>query len=384
MGKHAMLSASGASRWLACPPSALYEREFPESQSSYADEGTLAHELATILIGQKGWGINMDGPIKRIKEHELYSDEMMEYIDTYAEFVVNRFRDAPEGAILCLEQLVSLETYIPKGYGTVDVGIPANRVLEVIDLKYGKGVPVHAEENPQAMTYALGLLDEYDLLYDIQLVRITIYQPRIDNVSTYEITAKNLKRWGYEVLKAGALKATVGEGEYVAGDHCRFCRARSMCKTAATYNLQLATRDFAPPQNVTDDQVVKILKRAASMKQWIKAVEEKALEMAVMQGKKWPGMKVVQGRSVRKYTDQGAIIENLKKAGIPEEEVVNKKLLGITEMSKKLTTLQFQQLVEPHVIKPPGKPTLVDESDKRPEFNSSEAAALDFASGEDD
>ncbi len=379
MANHAMLSASGASRWLTCSPSARFEKEFPEQQSDYADEGTLAHELASYVIAAKASETLVEPHVlERIQADKHYSSEMSFIVDEYADFVIERFREASKGAMLVLEQRVDLRMFIPEGFGTVDVGIPADYMLDIIDLKYGQGVPVDAEENPQIMLYALGILQEYKLLYDIKRVRMTIYQPRLENISTFEMSAENLERWGYEVVIPGALKAYKGEGEFIPGDHCRFCRAKAQCKAAAKFNLELAARDFAAPVNlVSDEQVVRILGRAASMKKWLTSVEEMALRMA-LGGKVWPGLKVVAGKSMRKYTNEQAIKEGLIEAGYQEDLIVNKKLTGITDLSSKITKLDFQKYVDPHIVKPPGSPALVPVTDKRPAFNSSEAAAKAF------
>lgn len=385
MKAHALLSASGASRWLICTPSARFEEQCAEQESSYADEGTLAHELAVHLIIYYAYGINVDRELKKIQENELYDASMLDYITEYAKWVVQKVRDAPEGAILLQEQRLNLHEYVPEGFGTSDVDIVGGNMLEVIDLKYGKGVVVDAFENKQMMLYALGVWEEVNLLYNIEYVRMTIYQPRIDNISSYDMAIEDLLKWVREVLIPTAKEAFKGTGEFVPGDHCRFCRARSICKATAQWNLQLAAREF-DPASLTDEQMVKILLRAKSIKNWITSIENYAMTLAIRDGKKWPGMKVVQGRSVRKITDEQAVILALERAGVDVEgeKIVNKKLSGITQLTKILTTLQFQQNVEPHLFKPPGKPTLVSITDKRPEYNRDEAAALDFKTEDDE
>lgn len=380
--KHALLSASGAKRWMTCTPSARLEEHIPQVESPYADEGTLAHEIGEWLIKEAIWGISVQHEIDKLKDNPFYSDEMYEYCWGYAEFVATRLREAPDGAVLIQEQRLALTEFIPEGFGTTDNAIVAPGYCEIIDLKYGKGVPVDSYENPQLMVYALGVLAEYDLLYDIKNVVMTIYQPRIDNTSTYEITANNLYRWGRETLRPAALLAFQGIGDILPGEHCKFCRVRPVCKEHAKYNLALAAREFEPAE-ITDEQLVKILKRAKAIKNWITSVEQYALRRA-LEGHKWPGLKVVEGRSVRKYSDQQAVIEAISAAGLPEDDFVIKKLPGITELSKKMSKLDFQKIVEPLLIKPKGSPTLADEDDKRPEWNSSAAAYLDFMSPDED
>lgn len=378
--KHAMLSPSGASRWLTCTPSARLEQEYAESQSAYADEGTFAHELAEIIIREKAYHMDLSNQIERLiatREGELYyNEEMHMFCEEYAEFVVEYARNAPSGSVLIQEAELDVSHYIPGGFGHVDNAIIGDDWMTVIDLKYGKGVPVDAEENKQMMVYSLGAYRAYDFLYDIQNIRMIIYQPRIGNISTWEISVKDLLRWANEVLKPGAKAAWNGEGELVAGDHCRFCRVRATCKEVAKVNLQLAARDFDPP-TLADEQVSKILLKAKQIKNWITAVENYALQQA-LKGKEWLGMKIVQGRSVRKYKDEKAVLEALEKSGADVNKLFIKKPLGITKMSKQLTKLQFQSIIEPLLHKPPGKPTLVSLDDKRAEWNREEAAALDF------
>ena len=372
---HAKLSASGASRWMACPPSATYEQQFPEQESVYADEGTLAHAIANLLIQHKAFNIPLDKRMDEFKNDPLFNEEMWGHVNNFADYVIDKVRNTPGSIHLFLEERLDMRTWIPEGFGTSDVTMISDAALEVVDYKHGKGVPVDVYENKQLLTYALGALHEFGMLYDPKIVRVTVFQPRIDNIETYELSTSDLIRWGNEVLKPAAELAWNGEGEFEAGDHCRFCRAKALCPTNAKYNLQLAKLAFADTEvaTVSDEHVVKILARASSMKRWITSVEDMALKMAI-QGKVWPGMKLVAGRSIRKYTNEAEIIKGLIADGVLEEEIVNKKLAGITDLSSKITKLQYQQLVDPHVVKPPGKPTLVDENDKRPEWNANAKA----------
>lgn len=389
MSEHAMLSASGASRWLVCTPSARLEETLDEVESVYADEGTLAHDIAKHMILYKLKRYSSEGAYKdtmtRFKEDELFNEEMLEYLDEYSSFVVAKYKSDSRNLIF-LEQKLELEEYIPEGFGTVDVMIINPDLLQVIDYKHGKGVPVDAVENSQTKVYSLGALKEFDFFFDkVKTIQMTIYQPRIENISTFEISTQELLLWAEEVLKPTALIAFNGLGEYVPGSHCKFCRAKPTCKAHAVYNLQLAAQEFAvptvvnptPANLITDEQVSKILLRAKRMKEWITSVEEYALREA-LGGKKWPGLKLVSGRSSRKYGDEKQIMKNLLAAGIEEEKVVNKKLPGIIELSKNISKLDFKKYVEPHIVKPDGSPALVSEKDKRPERNSDTAAALDF------
>lgn len=348
-----------------------------EVRSSYADEGTLAHKIAEFRIKEIAFGIDLSAMINPLKLDALFTEEMMGFVDDYATFVVERVKAAPPGALLVQEHRLNYHEFVPEGFGTLDNGIPAPGVLEIIDLKYGKGVPVDAYENEQLMIYALGMLLDYDILFDIEKVKMTIYQPRIDNISTYEMSREDLYIWANQVLKPVAKIAFAGMGELIPGDHCRFCKVAPVCEANAKMNLALAAKEFDLTGIITDEQVVKVLLKADSMEKWIKSVKAHALRMA-LEGYKWPGMKIVQGRSVRKYGDTDAIVKGLVDAGYSEEKMLTKKLLAMTHLKKIVSKLHFEQYVDPYLIKPPGKPALVPADDKRPEWNSIEAAAADF------
>jgi len=376
---HAILSASGASRWLACPPSARYEQQFPEQESEYADEGTLAHAIGVLLIEHKAYGIPFDKRMIELRAHELYTEEMWEFCNDFADYVIEIVRGLPGQVMIFLERRLDMREWIPEGFGTSDVVILCENMLIIVDFKYGKGVPVSAYENKQLMTYTLGALYQYSVLFKIRTCRMVIYQPRIGNIDQYEIGVQEVMRWGYEVLKPGALVAWEGEGSFAAGEHCRFCRARSYCTTNASYNLSLAKHAFMPEvTSLRDDQLVTIYNRAGEITRWVNGIKDMMLKEALA-GKEWPGLKLVRGRSVRKYANEKQIIENLVNDGIVEEEIVNKKLTGIIDLTAKISKLQFEQHVQPFVIKPEGKPTLVVEEDKRPALNASSEAAEVFA-----
>jgi hypothetical protein len=376
MRKHAMLSASGADRWLVCTPSARLESELPETESVYADEGTLAHEFCFWEIRHKIWGVDIENKLIALKQNELYDESMLGYAEEFAEFIAEKYRKAPRGTFIVQERKFNLQEYIPKGFGTSDATLVGPGFIDVNDFKYGKGVPVDAYENAQMMIYGLGAYEEFNLLYPIDIAYLTIYQPRIENISTYEITTENLIRWGREVLRPTALRAYAGEGDFIPGDHCRFCKVKAICSANARLQLTLAAREF-DPSTVTDEQIVKVLLRADQVKNWVKAVENYALKMA-LQGKKWPGLKLVEGRSNRIYADVDKIIKQLVEVGYNENELVNKKPIGITEMKKKISKQHMDAIVNPLLIKPIGKPTLTVEDDKRPEWDKNAAAAIDF------
>ena len=382
--KHAILSASGAYRWLACPPSARLEEQFAETTSTYAEEGTLAHGIAEqklrFLLKQIS-DQDYAQALQVFEKNEFYSASMLDYIETYTSIVIEKVNEAKArsaDAVVLLEQKLDFSDWVPEGFGTGDVVIISDGVLEIIDLKYGKGVPVAAEENAQMKLYALGALATFDSLYDIKTVRMTIVQPRLDSISSDEIPAETLYWWADTELIKRAQLAWEGKGEFQAGEHCRFCRARYTCRARAEANLELAKMEFKKPELLTDEEIGEVLKQADDLKAWVSDVFDYALVQARDHGKKFPGWKLVEGRSVRQYADEGAVAKKLTEAGYKEEQIYEKKLWGITAMEKLLGKTLFNELLGGLVIKPPGKPTLVPEADKRPEINSIAAAMADF------
>lgn len=381
---HALLSPSSASRWLACTPSAKLESTFKDVTSEVAKEGTLAHKLGELLLQQYTGNIIKAVFKKRIAEIEadpLYNESMYDHADAYATFVMERFNEAKahtSDALLFLEKRLDLTRYVQEGFGTGDAGIIADGVLDIIDLKYGKGVLVDAKDNKQMMLYALGWLEDFDHLYDVHTVRMTIYQPRIDNYSSAEIAVEELRTWAETELRPLAALAYKGEGEFKAGEHCRFCKVKATCKANADYNLQLAKYDFKAPELLTDEEIVDILARADLFSSWLKAIDEYTLSEAVNNNKKWPGHKLVEGRSVRQYSDESEVAHKLVVHGMKTDDIYTKKLLGITAMEKLIGKKDFNTWLSDLIVKPPGKPTLVPASDKRPEYHSNESAVKEF------
>ena len=381
---HAILSPSGASRWLNCPPSARLEQTFPDSSGEAAKEGTLAHELGEAFLKHAlriGTFDQNEKTIALIESNPMFTPDMWEHASNYANYVLEAFNAAQaitKDAVIQIEANLNLTDYVPEGFGTGDAVIIADGTMDIIDLKYGKGVNVSCENNKQMMLYALGGLREFDYMYDIQNVRMTIYQPRMDNISTFEMSVKDLQEWAETVLKPTAKLAFEGKGEFKVGDHCRFCRAKAVCKANANQNLELAQYDFADSILLTDSEVADILSRASAFKSWLTSVEEMALTEAVEKGKNWPGFKLVEGRSNRVYMDEQKVAQALTREGFGEDEIYLKKLLGITAMEKAITKKTFESVLGSLVIKPAGKPTLVSESDKRSAWNSAESAKNDF------
>ena len=370
---HAVLSPSAASRWLACTPSARLELQFPDKAGDYAKEGTLAHEFGELFLRQK-LGSDVAGLLVKARKNEFYTPDMETHAEEYAALVWEKYeiaRKTTPDAILLVEEHIDLTAYVPEGFGTGDAVIIADDLLEIIDLKYGKGVAVSAKRNKQMMLYALGALLKYSIMYGVNRVRMTIYQPRIGNVSEWEITAADLLEWAETELKQRAKMAFEGIGEQVPGDHCRFCRAKAVCKALAEQNLSVAKEEFMQVGLLTPEQVAEILPKLDGLVNWANAVEEYALDQA-LQGVKFPGFKIVEGRSIRKYADDKKVAERLEANGYGDIIYKPKELKTITTLEKALTKKGFEALVGDLIVKPAGKPTLVPESDKRPEWSSAE------------
>lgn len=362
---HAVLSASSSKRWLNCPPSAKLNDEVPDITTEYAKEGTNAHELAEYKVNQL-LGIKVDNPTENL---DYYNQEMEECTNSYAQYIAEQMSQYSSPVVM-VEQRLDFSKYVPGGFGTGDCIIVADEVLTVIDFKYGKGVAVEAEYNPQMMLYALGALEMFSILYDINEVKMVIFQPRIENISEFSMPISDLMNWAENELKPKAELAAKGEGEFCAGEHCRFCKVKATCRKRAEYNLAIAKYDFAPPDMLENSEIEMILERADALTAWAADVKEYALSEA-LKGRKWNGYKVVEGRSNRKYTDEKMAAAVVKNAG--KDPYSEPKILGITEMTKLLGgKKKFDELLSKYVCKPQGKPTLVPESDKRKEWSSAE------------
>ncbi len=362
---HAFLSASSAHRWLACPPSARASEHAGERASPYAQEGTDAHSLCEYKV-LKALGRDAPDPTEDL---DYFDKQMDECTDDYCAFVMEQLEEVKESCsdpLVMVEQELDFSRWVPDGFGTGDCVIVADGVLHVIDFKYGAGVPVDAEGNPQLRCYALGALDAYDGIYDIETVKMSIFQPRKAILSTSVMDKADLLRWADEVLAPAAKLAYEGKGEFKAGDHCQFCKVKSVCRKRAEYNLELARYDFAMPDTLTKEEVAAVLSRIDSLVSWGNDVREYALKQALA-GVKYDGFKLVEGRSVRKYTDEGAVAAAVSSAGYDPYE---KRVLGITAMTSLLGKKQFDELLGGFITKPQGKPTLVPDTDKRPARNN--------------
>lgn len=363
MSSHALLSPSSSERWINCPPSAK-ENVGGDTGSSYAQQGTDAHALCEYKV-KKALGYSVRDPTEDLT---YFDEEMSECTDAYCEYVMEQVQAAkaccPDPLVL-VEQRLDFTRWVAESFGTADCVIVADGVMTVIDFKYGLGVLVEADNNSQMRMYALGALHLFESIYDIQTVRMTIFQPRRDNVSTAEISAEELLSWADEVLIPAAILAAKGEGDYKAGKHCQFCKIKATCRKRAEYNLQLAQYDFAVPDTLADDEISMILDRSETFIGWINDIKDYALEQAIS-GKQYPGFKVVEGRSNRRYTNDDAVAAVVTDAGYDPYE---RKLMGVTAMTKLLGKKKFDTLLGTLIEKPKGKPTMVPVSDKRPAWN---------------
>ena len=368
MSDHALLSPSGSHRWLHCTPSAVLETEFDNKSSPAAAEGTAAHALCEHKL-KRMLHRRSKRPVS-----DYNSDEMEEHTDAYVEFVSELLEKAKQNCkdpLVQVEQRLDLSEYVPRAFGTADCLIIADGTLHVIDMKYGLGVLVSAEENPQLKCYGIAALSIYEDLYDIKEVALSIFQPRRENVSTWIISAEELRNWAEKELKPKAQMAFKGEGEYCPGEWCQFCRAAVKCRARAEEKLRIAEEEFKLPPLLTDNEIESILPMLSDITKWANDISAYALEMAVSRGKEWNGYKVVEGRSVRKYADEDAVAEAAKQNGYTD--IYRKSLITLTEMQKLMGKKKFEEILGSLIIKPTGKPTLVPITDKRQAMNVSDA-----------
>ena len=364
--KHAILSASSSHRWLNCSPSARLEQEFEDRETEAAAEGTAAHALCEHKLRR---ALKLQSRRKPISRYDC--DEMDMHTDNYVQFVLEMLSEARQHCadpLINIEQRLDFSCYVPDGFGTGDCIIIGDKTMHVIDFKYGQGVLVDAEQNPQMMLYALGALRLFDSLYDIEEVAMTIYQPRRENISTWTISVADLKTWAEEELIPRAKLAFEGKGDFMPGPWCTFCKAAVKCRARAEEKLALARYEFAQPPLLTDAEIEEILGKLDDLTRWAEEIKAYAQDAALNHGKQWHGYKVVEGRSVRKYSNEEAVVEAANAAGY--HDIFRKTLLPITEMEKLMGKQEFQTILGGLVVKPAGKPTLVPASDKRPAITS--------------
>ena len=370
MAAHARFSPSSGKRYLSCPPSLRLEEQFEDEQSPYAAEGTAGHAMAEYLINK-----HLKKRVRR-PVSDYYSDELMEAVEDYTSYgieVIEKAKQDCDSPFVAVELRVSLDHRVKGCFGTADLVVVDSKKVHIIDLKLGKGVMVDAEQNVQLMIYGLGVLDMLECLYDIATVELTIVQPRLEHLSTWEISTEELKKWGAEVFEPGANMALAGEGTYSAGDHCRFCKARFNCRERANEYLKLAQMEFAEPPLLSDEEVAEVLAKADALKKWAEDIYTYAQNEAIVNHKEWPGYKLVLGRSNRKYTDEEDVAKAATDAGYTD--IFKSTLIGITEMERLMGKKKFNEILGSYVYKPDGKVTLVPDSDKREAINLSTAEA---------
>lgn len=384
MAKHALLSASGAHRWLECTPSAQLELQFPQSTSEYAEEGTAAHELCELTarywLGEISEA-EYENQRDELAKGKYYNAEMQECANDYAKFVAEKAaaaRETCEDAFTALEVRVDFSKYVKDGFGTGDCIIVSDNVLEIIDFKYGKGVRVEAAGNPQMKLYALGAYLEYNTLFDIDSVRMTIFQPRLSGVqSSDEITVKELLEWAEKYVKPRAKLAYKGEGEFAPSEEvCKFCRAKAQCKARADKNLKLF--DEAPDVLLlTPEDAGKILEQAGDIQSWLADLES-LVSSTLLAGQPVEGWKMVEGRSNRRFADELKVVDAMKAAGYDESLLYERKLITLTQMEKDFGKKAVAETLGELIVKPQGKPTLAPAKDKRPEFRPEEQLLAEF------
>ncbi len=364
---HSILGASGAERWMNCPPSARLTEGMQDESTPFAAEGTAAHALCE-------WKVRRALKMRagRRPASDYWTDEMEECTDDYRDYLcdlVGKAKQICKDPVTMIEQHLDFSCWVPDGYGTGDFLLVADGELNIVDFKYGRGVPVYADHNPQMMLYALGALELFDMLYDIHTVTMTIFQPRLSNVSIWSLSAEDLYKWAEEELRPKAELASKGEGEYTPGSWCRFCKARNQCRARAESFLKLAQMEFRPPALLSDEEIAEVMGQAEELSRWASDVMAYATAAAIEDGRHFEGYKIVEGRSVRKFTDTAAVEKAAKEAGYTD--IYNKTLITLTAFEKLMGKEAFQEILGPYVEKPQGKLTLVPVSDKRPEVTIS-------------
>lgn len=376
--KHALLSASSADRWLNCPPSARLTETIKDTSSPFAAEGTLAHELGELLLRKDLKLITTrlySKELKQIQEHDMYYNGMVDDVEDYTNYVIETYNEAlsrTKDAQIFLEERLDFSMYVPKPSGTGDCIIIADGEMEIIDLKFGKGVEVSPINNSQLKLYALGAYEKYGFIYGIEKISMTIAQVRLNNISTWTITSEMLEEWAEKELKPKAQIAYEGKGETMPGDWCTFCKVRNTCRARAEMMLGTYKKFNKDPKVLDVKDIAAILGQAPDIQKWAKEMQDYALEEA-LNGTKYPGWKLVEGRSNRKVGDEKAFAEVLINEGYSEEKIYKPKALeGITNLEKLIGKKKFGELGANYIVKPPGKPTLVTEDDRRPELDSVE------------
>ena len=395
MTAHAKLSASGSPKWMTCTPSANLEAQFPDEGSEFAREGTFAHELFEMemnYILERLTGKDYKTRRAALMKNAFYSQELEDYVQEAVDFATERIREIKhecKDPVIMVEKRLDFSVWVPEGFGTGDLVIVADGIVEVMDLKYGKGIYVDPLSNSQLRLYGLGAINELSHLYDIFRVRMKVLQPRLHNFGSEELHADVLLDWAANEVKPLAAMAWEGRGEFVAGEHCTscFCKARYTCPARAAQAVAIAQQEFGPledaqpplPESLSMDRIAELLPKADMVIDWFNDLKAYALKQATEHNTIVPGYKMVEGRSNRKYSDQDAVAAKLVASGVPEEVIYERSLLGITAMEKAVGKKVFAEVLDGLIVKPEGKPTLVPVSDKRPALASAASAVEDFS-----
>jgi hypothetical protein len=387
--KHALLSPSAADRWLHCPGSVALNENAPNKETQYTLEGTLAHSIAELKL-RKYFGISPDGGKKpigprkfkselaKLQKHELYQPEMDGYTDTYVDYIEDIANSFDSRPAVFIEQTLDLSNFAPDSFGQADCILLHGNDLYINDLKYGKGIPVDAENNPQLKLYALGALIAYKDFWQIDTIHMTIIQPRLNSIKESVITAQKLTDWGVFTVRPAAQKAYNREKEYHCGDWCRWCAAEATCRERSNTVTQ-AVEDFKGllPPKLSMPEFSKLLHKLDPLLKYAEQAKEYA-QNALMQGEKIPGWKLVEGRSKRVWDNQEAAFKALTDSGIKKELLWHNEPYTLSQIEKQIGKKDFEAAAGSHVIKQPGKPTLADEADPRPEYNPQSTADEDF------
>jgi hypothetical protein len=379
MSLHAKLSASGSDRWMNCTPSIAFEAQFPESpNTSHSERGSFGH-----CIFENELSFYLGQQVKDLPENLLRYDspELREQVKIAVQFsieLIEKVRAETNTATIAVEQRVDFSKWVPEGFGTADLLIIADGTAFVIDLKLGQGIRVVAQDNSQLRLYSVGVLNTFGSLFEIDQIEMIIVQPPLNNISRETLTTKELLTWVETEVEPKAKLAWAGEGDFVPGDHCRWCRGKAQCPARNESNLALARHDFAEPASMSDLEIAEVLVKAQQLHAWVRDLEEFAYSQA-MSGRTWPGFKLVEARGSRKFKDVTAAAQALIDAGISNDDIFERNLRSLTGLETKLGKNKFAQLLGDLVAKTNGKPTLVPVDDKRPEFYPLAAAAADFS-----
>lgn len=382
---HALLGPSSAARWIACPPSVKLCEQFEDVESEYAKEGSLAHEIAELkvrkLIDPGLTSRKFTSAMKKLKEKELYQEEMQGYTDEYVEFIQEQMYSYSTTPHVAVEQKVDFSQYIPGGFGTADCILISNDTLHVIDFKYGKGVPVSVENNAQLLLYALGSYLAYEMIYPIEHIKMSIVQPRLNDIDTWECNLDYLLAFA-KIAQEKAVMALNGDGDFNNGEHCRFCKAKAICKARANANLELAKYEFKAADQLTLEEIGQILEKAKDLDKWVKEIEKYALSES-LKGNNIPGWKAVNGKGSRSFKNTDDAIKVLKENGIAEELLYERKYLTLAQIEKVIGKKDFNNLVGDLIVMNAGKPTLVEASDKREAITNKIKAEDEFSAVDD-